>query len=135
MSSEKKEVILAENAPKAIGPYSVAIRSRGLIFVSGTLGMDAETGELVAGGIEAETRKVLDNLSNVLESGRSSLDRVVKTTVFLQDMTEFPKMNAVYAEFFPQDPPARSTVEVAALPKGAAVEIEAIAMVIDLYGD
>jgi 2-iminobutanoate/2-iminopropanoate deaminase len=135
MSSGKKEVILAENAPKAIGPYSVAIRSRGLIFVSGTLGMDAETGELVAGGIEAETRKALENLGNILESGRSSLDRVVKTTVFLQDMTVFPKMNVVYAEFFTQDPPARSTVEVAALPKGAAVEIEAIATVIDLYGD
>ena len=135
MSSEKKEVILAENAPKAIGPYSVAVRSKGFIFVSGTLGMDAETGELVPGGIEAQTRKALENLNNVLESGRSSLDRVVKTTVFLQDMTEFPKMNAVYAEFFQHDPPARSTVEVAALPKGAAVEIEAIATVIDLYGD
>jgi len=129
MTSGKKDVIIAENAPKAIGPYSVAIRTDGLIFVSGTLGMDPETGELVAGGIETQTKKVLENLSNVLEAGGSSLDRVVKTTVFLQDMGEFPKMNAIYAEFFRHDPPARSTVEVAALPKAAAVEIEAIALV------
>jgi len=129
MTSGKKDVIIAENAPKAIGPYSVAIRTDGLIFVSGTLGMDPETGELVAGGIETQTKKVLENLSNVLEAGGSSLDRVVKTTVFIQDMGEFPKMNAIYAEFFRHDPPARSTVEVAALPKSAAVEIEAIALV------
>jgi 2-iminobutanoate/2-iminopropanoate deaminase len=135
MSFGKKDVIVADKAPKAIGPYSVAIRTGGLMFVSGTLGMDAETGELVAGGIEAQTRKVLENLSNVLEAGGSALDRVVKTTVFLQDMGEFPKMNAVYAEFFTQDPPARSTVEVAALPKAAAVEIEAIATVREGYGD
>jgi 2-iminobutanoate/2-iminopropanoate deaminase len=135
MSFEKKDVIVADKAPKAIGPYSVAIRSGGLIFVSGTLGMDAETGELVSGGIEAQTRKVLENLSNVLQAAGSSLERVVKTTVFLQDMGEFPKMNAIYAEFFNADPPARSTVEVAALPKAAAVEIEAIATVGEGYGD
>lgn len=135
MSSTKKEVIIAENAPKAIGPYSVAIRIGGFIFVSGTLGMDPETGELVSGGIEAQTRKSLENLSNILISANSSLDRVVKTTVFLQDMKEFPLMNAVYAECFEHDPPARSTVEVAALPKGAAVEIEAIATAMQGYGD
>jgi 2-iminobutanoate/2-iminopropanoate deaminase len=135
MSSGKKEVIFAEDAPKAIGPYSVAIRMEGLIFVSGTLGMDPETGELVSGGIEAQTRKSLENLSRILKAGRSSLDQVVKTTVFLQDMKEFPKMNAIYAEFFQKDPPARSTIEVAALPKGAAVEIEAVATVIEGYGD
>jgi len=135
MSSAKKEVIVAERAPKAIGPYSVAIRSGAFVFVSGTLGMDPETGELVAGGIEAQTRKSLENLNNILGSAGSSLDLVVKTTVFLQDMKEFPLMNAIYAEFFQQDPPARSTVEVAALPKGAAVEIEAVATVMQGYGD
>jgi 2-iminobutanoate/2-iminopropanoate deaminase len=130
MSSIKKEVIIAETAPKAIGPYSVAIRIGEFIFVSGTLGMDPETGELVAGGIEAQTRKSLENLSNILISAGSAMDHVVKTTVFLQDMSEFPLMNSVYAEFFKMDPPARSTVEVAALPKGAAVEIEAVASIL-----
>ena len=127
MSSGMKEVVVAENALKAIGPYSVAIRIAGFVFVSGTLGMDPATGDLVAGGIEAQTRKSLENLSNILESANSSLAHVVKTTVFLQNMQEFPLMNAIYAEFFQHDPPARSTVEVAALPKAAAVEIEAIA--------
>jgi len=129
MAERTREVIVAEDAPKAIGPYSVAIRAGDLIFVSGTLGMDPKIGELVEGGIEAQTRKVLENLSNVLKAGGSSLEAVVKTTVFLQDMGEFPKMNAIYAEFFSQAPPARSTVEVAALPRSAAVEIEAIAIV------
>ncbi len=129
MTIAKRSVITAEKAPKAIGPYSVAIRTGEFIFVSGTLGIHPETGDLVAGGIEAQTRKALENLANVLEAGGSSLDQVVKTTVFLQDMGEFPTMNNVYASFFSQDPPARSTVEVAALPKGAAVEIEAIALV------
>jgi 2-iminobutanoate/2-iminopropanoate deaminase len=127
MSSGMKEVVIAENAPKAIGPYSVAIRIGGFVFVSGTLGMDPETGDLVTGGIEAQTRKSLENLSSILVSANSSLANVVKTTVFLQNMQEFPLMNAIYAEFFQHDPPARSTVEVAALPKGAAVEIEAVA--------
>jgi 2-iminobutanoate/2-iminopropanoate deaminase len=135
MAERKKEVIVAENAPKAIGPYSVAIRVGDQIYVSGTLGMDPETGDLVEGGIEAQTRKVLENLSNVLKAAGSSLECVVKTTVFLQDMAEFPKMNAVYAEFFDEDPPARSTVEVAALPRSAAVEIEAIATILEGYGD
>jgi 2-iminobutanoate/2-iminopropanoate deaminase len=135
MTFGKKDVVVAEGAPKAIGPYSVAIRSGGLVFVSGTLGMDPETGELVPGGIEAQTRKVLENLSNILEASGSSLDRVVKTTVFLADMSEFPNMNAVYAEFFVHEPPARSTVEVAALPKAAAVEIEAIATVREEFAD
>jgi 2-iminobutanoate/2-iminopropanoate deaminase len=135
MQSDKKEVIFAEKAPKAIGPYSVAIRVNGLVFVSGTLGMDVETGELVPGGVKAQTRMALENMDNILKASRSSLARVVKTTVFLQDMDEFPEMNAIYAEFFKEDPPARSTVEVAALPKGAAVEIEAVATVIREYGD
>jgi len=129
MSSRKRKVVVAEGAPKAIGPYSVAIRTEGLIFVSGTIGVDPATGEFVAGGVESQTRQVLKNLGEVLKAGDSSLGQVVKTTVFMQDMSEFALMNAVYAEFFQDESPARSTVEVAALPKGAAVEIEAIALV------
>jgi 2-iminobutanoate/2-iminopropanoate deaminase len=128
MSSHKRKVVVAEGAPKAIGPYSVAIRTENFIFASGSLGVDPETGEFAAGGVEGQTRQALKNLAEVLKAGGSSLEQVVKTTVFLQDMAEFTLMNAVYAEFFPNESPARSTVEVAALPKGAAVEIEAIAL-------
>ena len=128
MSSRKREVVVTEGAPKAIGPYSVAIRTESLVFASGSLGVDPETGEFAAGGVEGQTRQALKNLAEVLKAGGSSLEQVVKTTVFLQDMAEFVLMNAVYAEFFPLEAPARSTVEVAALPKGAAVEIEAIAL-------
>ena len=129
MSSRERKVVVAEGAPKAIGPYSVAIRTENLVFLSGTLGVDPSTGEFVPGGIEAQTRQTLNNLSEVLKAGGSSLGQVVKTTVFLQDMSEFTLMNAIYAEFFPHESPARSTVEVSALPKGAIVEIEAIALV------
>ncbi len=135
MTAKKREVIVADKAPRAIGPYSLAIRAAGLVFVSGTVGIDAQTGEFVAGGVEAQTRQALQNLANILEAGGSSLEAVVKTTVFLQDMAEFPLMNAVYAEFFKGDPPARSTVEVAALPKGALVDIDAIALVGETHGD
>ena len=129
MSSRKRKVVVAEGAPKAIGPYSVAIQTENFIFASGSLGVDPETGEFAVGGVEGQTRQALKNLGEVLKAGGSSLEQVVKTTVFLQDMAEFTLMNAVYAEFFPKESPARSTVEVAALPKGAAVEIEAIALV------
>lgn len=134
-STEGKESVFTSKAPKAIGPYSQAIRINNFVFASGQAGLDPQTGELVAGGIEAETRQVLTNIKNVLEAAESSLDAVVKTTVFLIDMAEFPKMNAIYAEFFPKDPPARSTVGVAALPKGARVEIEAIALLRNAQGD
>jgi 2-iminobutanoate/2-iminopropanoate deaminase len=123
------KVIASEQAPKAIGPYSVAIRTDGLVFTSGQLGLDSRSGNLVPGGIEAETRQALTNLRHVLTDSGSGMDAVVKTTVFLKDMADFPKMNAVYAEFFPENPPARSTVQVAALPKGGSVEIEATAIV------
>ena len=123
-----KIVIASEKAPKAIGPYSVAIRTGNLVFTSGQLGLDPHSGNLVPGGIEAETRQALTNLSHVLADSGSGLEAVVKTTVFLKDMADFPKMNAVYAEFFPENPPARSTVQVAALPKGGSVEIEAVAI-------
>jgi 2-iminobutanoate/2-iminopropanoate deaminase len=123
----KKEVVTTEKA-KAIGPYSIGIKAGDLVFCSGQAGLDQSTGKLVEGGIEAQTHQTLVNLGNILEAAGSSLDRVVKTTVFMQDIKEFSRMNAVYAEFFKSEPPARSTVQVAALPLGAAVEIEAIAL-------
>ncbi len=123
----RKEIIQTEKAPKAIGPYTVANRFGELIFTAGQLGLDPATMELVSGGVEAETRQALTNLKYVLEAAGSSLDHVLKTTVFLRDMADFARMNAVYGEFFPQNPPARSTVQVAALPKGGAVEIEVVA--------
>ena len=125
----KKTVVTTEKAAQAIGPYSLGIRFGNLIFSSGSAGVDPGSGKLVTGGIEAETRQTLLNLSNILEGGGSSLEQVLKTTVFLKDMSEFAKMNAVYAEFFDHDPPARSTIQAAALPLGAAVEIEAVAYV------
>ena len=126
-SCTTKKVIQTEKAPKAIGPYSVGIQMGQLIFTAGQLGIDPQTGNLAPGGIQAETRQVLANLKAILEASGSGLDKVVKTTVFLKDMNEFTPMNTVYAEFFTENPPARSTVQVAALPKGGAVEIEAIA--------
>lgn len=125
----KKSVVTADKAPAAIGPYSLGIRFGNLVFASGSAGVDPKTGKLVSGGIEAETRQTLTNLSHILEGAGSSLANVLKTTVFLKDMGEFSKMNAIYAEFFDHDPPARSTIQAAALPLGAAVEIEAIAFV------
>ncbi len=121
-------VITADKAPKAIGPYSAGIQTDNLIFASGSLGIDPATGEFVPGGVEQQTRQALQNLEQVLLAGGGNLGSVVKTTVFMQDLSAFSRMNAVYAEFFPEDPPARSAVQVAALPKGAAVEIEAIAL-------
>jgi len=126
----KKEVITAEKAPKALGPYSAGIRIGQFIFCAGQAGIVRATGELAPGGLEAETRQVLLNLQNVLESAGSDLSQVVKTTVFLRDMSDFTRMNAVYGEFFTDKPPARSTVAVAGLPKGALVEIEAIAVIL-----
>jgi 2-iminobutanoate/2-iminopropanoate deaminase len=135
MALMRREVLIADKAPKAIGPYSLGIRTRGFVFCAGTLGIDPETGELSPDGIEAETRQALINLANVLQSGGSSLDLVVKTTVFMRDLGEFPMMNAVYGEFFKKDPPARSTIQVAALPMAASIEIEAVAVVGEVYGD
>ena len=132
---EGKKIVSTEKAPKAIGPYSQAILTDDLMFTSGQLGMDPATMELVEGGIEAQTRQVLTNLKHVLETADSGLNFVIKTTIFLQDMGEFAKMNAVYAEFFPENPPARSTVQVAALPKGALVEIECVALLNPTRGD
>jgi 2-iminobutanoate/2-iminopropanoate deaminase len=123
-----KKTITSEKAPKALGPYSVAVQAGAFVFTSGQLGLDPATGNLIPGGIEAETRQALTNLQHVLADAGSSLDLAVKTIVFLKDMNEFARMNGVYGEFFPQNPPARSTVQVAALPKAGAVEIEVVAL-------
>jgi 2-iminobutanoate/2-iminopropanoate deaminase len=131
----KRDVLIADDAPAAIGPYSLGIKTGDMVFISGTLGIEPNSGEMVSGGIAAETRQVLTNMARILEAGGSSLQNVVKTTVFMQDLADFSEMNAVYAEFFSNEPPARSTVQVAALPKGAAVEIEAIAVVGGYLGD
>jgi 2-iminobutanoate/2-iminopropanoate deaminase len=126
-----KKVITSDKAPKAIGPYSIAILTGNLIFASGQLGIDPATGNLVPGGIEAETRQALNNLRNVLANAGSGLELVVKTIVFMKDMAEFTKMNTIYAEFFKENPPARSTIQVAALPRDGNVEIEAVAILRD----
>jgi len=123
-----KEIIQTEQAPKAIGPYSQAVRSNGLVFASGQIPIDPETGQFVSGGIAEQTEQVIKNLSRVLEAAGSGLNRVVKTTVFLADMEEFTAMNEVYGRFFSEEPPARATVEAARLPRDARVEIEAIAL-------
>lgn len=125
----KKTSIKSENAPAAIGPYSPAIIANGLVFTAGQTGGDPATRKLVEGGITAQTRQTLNNVKAVLEAAGTSLDNVVKTTVFLADMNDFAAMNAVYGEFFPTPYPARSTVQVARLPGDAMVEIETIAVV------
>ena len=121
-------VVSTGGAPAAIGPYSQAVVAAGLVFVSGQIPLDPATGELVPGGAGAQAGRALASLRAVLEAAGSGLDRVVKTTVFLTDLADFAAVNAVYAGFFPADPPARATVQVAALPRGAAVEIEAVAL-------
>ena len=122
-----KSIIATKNAPGAIGPYSQGIRANGFVFASGQIGLDPATGEFVQGGIVEQSRQALLNVKNVLEAAGSGLDKAVKTTVFLKDINDFAAMNAVYSEFFKTDCPARSAVQVAALPKGALVEIEVIA--------
>jgi len=121
--------VTTDKAPRAIGPYSQAIRSGGFLFTSGQVALDPATGELVRGSVEAEVERVLENLSAVLQAGGSGLDRVIRTTVFLIDMADFQAMNTVYARRFGESRPARSTVQVAGLPRGARVEIDAIATV------
>ena len=124
-----RHVIATENAPAAVGPYSQAIRCCSLVYTAGQLGMDPQTGKLVEGGVQEQTRQALANIGSVLEAAGTSMANGVKTTVFLLDMDDFKAMNAVYAEFFATDPPARSAVQVAALPLGGMVEIEAVAIV------
>ncbi|HEY7833104.1 MAG TPA: Rid family detoxifying hydrolase [Ktedonobacterales bacterium] len=123
-----REPIATTAAPAAIGPYSQAIASGNLIFASGQIALDPATGQLVAGDVQDQTRRALDNVKAVLAAAGSSLDQVVKTTVFLTKMADFTAMNEVYATYFTAAPPARSTVAVAELPRGAAVEVEVIAL-------
>jgi 2-iminobutanoate/2-iminopropanoate deaminase len=122
-----KQTISTQNSPAAIGPYSQGVKVGNLIFTSGQLPMNPQSGELVA-DIEGATKQSLDNVKAILESAGSSMDKIVKTVVFLRDMNDFVAMNAVYATYFPSNPPARSAVQVARLPKDAVVEIEAIAL-------
>src|SRR5574342_221066 len=123
----KKEAVRSDAAPKAIGPYEQGILVSGFLFTAGQIPLDTKTGNLVEGGSGGQTRQVLDSLKAVLEAGGSSLDRVVKATVFLRNMSDFPAMNEVYAEYFGNSKQARSTVAVAELPRGALVEIDLVA--------
>ena len=123
-----RQVISTPSAPKAIGPYSQAIRAAGFLFLSGQVPLDPATGQMIEGDIGKQTERVLENLKGVVEAAGSSLDRVVKTTVYLKDIGDFAAMNEVYGRYFSTNPPARATVEVARLPKDARVEIELIAL-------
>ncbi len=125
----KKKVIQTDKAPKAIGPYSQAMQAGTLLFLSGQIPLDPKTGELVKGDIGQQTRQVLENLKGVLESEKLGMKDVVKVTIFLKDIGNFNRVNEVYATYFPSSPPARSTVEVARLPRDAAIEIEAVALI------
>ena len=122
-----RDVILTDRGPKPIGPYSQAIRTNGFLYVSGQVALDPKTGEMAGGDIRQQTERVLENVKGILEAAGSNMHHVVKTTVFLKDMNEFAAMNEVYAKYFTLAPPARSTVQVARLPKDALVEIEVIA--------
>jgi 2-iminobutanoate/2-iminopropanoate deaminase len=126
----ERDVIVTEGAPKPFGgaPYNQAIRAAGLVFCAGQVGLEPASGTLVDGGVEAQARRAMENLSAVLEAAGSGVDRIVKTTIFVTDLGDFAAVNAVYGSFFEADPPARSTVQVAGLPGGAVVEIEAIAL-------
>ena len=123
-----KTIINSEKAPKAIGPYSVAVKANGFVYCSGQLGLDPVSGDLVAGGVEEQARQALENVKSVLESSGCTLADVVKTTIFLVDMKDFPAVNGVYGSYFSAEYPARSTIAVAALPKAGLIEIEVIAL-------
>jgi 2-iminobutanoate/2-iminopropanoate deaminase len=122
-----KKHVVTPKAPRPIGPYSQAVISGGLLFCSGQIGLDPQTGELVAGGIEAQTQQALKNLGEVLKEAKMGPENVVKATVYLADFADFGKMNEIYAQKFAKDPPARTTIQAAALPKGAKIEIDFIA--------
>lgn len=126
-----KSIVQTSDAPRAVGPYSQAVKLEGgtLIFVSGQIALDPKTGDKIHGGVVQETRQVMENLKAILEEADSGLDKVVRTTVFLSSMDDFGVMNEVYSEYFKNDPPARSTIEVSRLPKGMKIEIDAVAYV------
>jgi len=123
------KTVKTENAPAAIGPYSQGVIANGFLFTAGQIALDPTTGEIITGDVVAQTERVLQNLSAILGAAGTSWDRVVKTTVYLQEMSDFPRMNEVYARVFGQSRPARSTVQVAGLPRGVLVEIDAVALV------
>lgn len=124
----QRQVVASEDAPRAIGPYSQAIKAGGFVFTSGQIALDPATGKLIEGDIAAQTERVLKSLSAVLAKAGSGMDRVVKTTVFLKNLSDFPAMNEEYAKFFANAPPARSTAQVAGLPKDALLEIDVVAL-------
>lgn len=123
-----KEIISTEHAPAAIGPYSQAVRANGFVFLSGQIPLDPVSGSMVEGDIEAQTRQVMKNLEAVLAAAGTSFDKVVRATIYLTDLADFAKVNAIYGERFPNAPPARATVQVAALPRGSKVEIDLVAL-------
>lgn len=122
------ETVQTDKAPQAIGPYSQAVKANGFVFVSGQIPIDPATGQLAQGSVADLTKQVMSNLTNILETAGSSLDHVVKTTIYLKDMNDFEAVNTTYAEYFPNHKPARATVEVARLPKDVKVEIDAVAV-------
>jgi 2-iminobutanoate/2-iminopropanoate deaminase len=122
-----KDIVNSDRGPKPIGPYSQGVKINGLLYLSGQIPLDPKTNEMISGDIKQQTERVLENIKGILEAAGSNLHHVVKTTVFLKDMNEFPAMNEVYAKYFTAAPPARSTVQVSRLPKDASVEIEVIA--------
>ena len=125
-----REIVLTDRSPKPIGPYSQAVKANGFLYLSGQVALDPKTNEMAGGtDIRQQTERVMDNIKGILEAAGSNLHHVIKTTVFLKDMNEFPQMNEVYARYFTAAPPARSTVQVARLPKDALVEIEVIAVI------
>jgi 2-iminobutanoate/2-iminopropanoate deaminase len=124
-----KRIVRTEEAPQAIGPYSQAVVAAGFVYTAGQLALDPHTGQLVPGDVRIQTKRVMENIKAILESAGSSLAEVVKTTIFLRDMNDFGAMNEIYGSYFQEDPPARSTVQVAKLPRDGAVEIEVVALV------
>ena len=126
-AQQKKSAVSTKDAPQAIGPYSQAVKAGGFVFASGQIALDPSTGKLIEGDIKAQTERVLKNLSAVLAAAGTGMDRVVKTTVFLKNISDFAAMNEVYGQFFKNEPPARSTVQAAALPRDALVEIDVVA--------
>lgn len=123
-----KEIVSTEKAPAAIGPYSQAVKANGFVFTSGQIPINPSTGQIVEGAVKEQTRQVMENLQAVLEAAGSSLEQIIKTTLFIKDMNSFAEINEIYGGFFKGNPPARSTVEVARLPKDVLVEIEATAL-------
>ena len=123
-----KRIVRTEEAPQAIGPYSQAVVGGGFVYVAGQLALDPHTGQLVPGDVRLQTKRVMENIKAILEAAGSSLARVVKTTVFLRDLNDFGAMNEIYGSYFQEDPPARSTVQVAKLPRDGVVEIEVVAL-------